>query len=128
VSDTPTVLDASALLAILGSEEGADALPQGDLPRISAVNLLEASIVLVRRGLTPRRARSVLDAFALDVVPFDASMIERATAIHAKTRAKGLSLGDAACLATAHACGGTAYTADRAWRSLDVGVPIRLIR
>lgn len=128
MSDTPAVLDASALLAMLGSAEGADALPQGDIPRISAVNLLEASIVLVRRGLTPRRARTVLDAVALEVVPFDASMIERATAIHAKARAKGLSLGDAACLATAHACGGAAYTADRAWQSLDIGIPIRLIR
>lgn len=128
VTERAIVLDASALLAVLGSEAGADTLPTHALPVISAVNLLEVSIVLTRRGLTPRRSKAILDALALDVMAFDADMIERATAIHAKSRDRGLSLGDAACLATAHACNGTAWTADKAWKGLDAGIPIHFIR
>lgn len=122
------VLDASALLAVLGAEQAAEALPTHELPVVSAVNLLEVSIVLTRRGLTPRRSKAILDSLALDVVSFDASMIERATAIHAKARDRGLSLGDAVCLATAHAREGAAWTADKAWKGLEAGVPIHLIR
>ncbi len=122
------VLDASALLAVLSGEPGADAVPSRGLPVVSAVNLLEVSIVLTRRGIPPESVREILDALALEVVAFDESMIERSTAIHAKSRERGLSLGDAACLATAAARGGVAWTADRAWKALDVGVPIQLIR
>ena len=128
MSEQPVVLDASALLALLAGEPGADAVPTRGLPVISAINLLEVSIVLTRRGITPKRVRGILDALALEVVAFDASMIERATAIHAKSRERGLSLGDAVCLATAASRGGVAWTADRAWTALDVGVPIQLIR
>ena len=122
------VLDASALLAVLSGEPGADAVPSRGLPVVSAVNLLEVSIVLTRRGIPPESVREILDALALEVVAFDESMIERSTAIHAKSRERGLSLGDAVCLATAAARGGVAWTADRAWKALDVDVPIQLIR
>ena len=122
------VLDASALLAVLSGEPGADAVPSRGLPVVSAVNLLEVSIVLTRRGIPPESVREILDALALEVVAFDESMIERSTAIHAKSRERGLSLGDAVGLATAAARGGVAWTADRAWKALDVGVPIQLIR
>lgn len=122
------VLDASALLAVLSGEPGAEQVPSRGIPVVSAINLLEVSIVLTRRGITPRRVRAILDALALEVVPFDESMIDRATAIHAQTRERGLSLGDAVCLATAEARGGTAWTADRAWKGLDVGVPVQPIR
>lgn len=128
MSEAAHVLDASALLAILGDEPGADEIPGGSVPMISAVNLLEVSIVLTRRGISARKASSILDALALEVVPFEGALIERATTIHAKARDRGLSLGDAACLATAHAHGATAWTADRAWKGLEVGVAIRLLR
>ncbi|MEY4607979.1 MAG: hypothetical protein RL625_196 [Gemmatimonadota bacterium] len=128
MSEGPQVLDASALLAMLSGETGATALPRGGLPVISAVNLLEVSNVLVRRGLTAGQARSILEELAMEVIPFDAELIERASAIHASARDRGLSLGDAVCLATAQSQGGTAWTADRAWAGLEIGVPIRLIR
>ncbi len=128
MADRPLVADASVVLAILQDEPGGAMLPRGVIPRISAVNLLEVSIVLARHGFTPRRARQALDAMAFTVVPFDDELIESATTIHQKARAKGISLGDAACLATARACGGVAWTADQAWRSIDAGVEIHLIR
>lgn len=128
MSERPVVLDASALLAILSGEEGAQTVPAHGIPVISAVNLLEVSIVLTRRGIPAKRVRAILDALALKVAPFDEPLIDRASAIHAKARERGLSLGDATCLATALARGGTAWTADRAWKGLDVGVPIQLLR
>jgi ribonuclease VapC len=113
---------------MLSGEVGAAALPAGALPVMSAVNLLEVSNVLVRRGLAPAQARAILDELAVEVVPFEGEMIERATTIHAAARDRGLSLGDAVCLATAQDQGGTAWTADRAWQGLEVGVPVRMIR
>jgi PIN domain nuclease of toxin-antitoxin system len=44
------------------------------------------------------------------------------------TRGHGLSLGDRACLALARTLGATALTTDRAWRAVDVGVAIEVIR
>ena len=44
------------------------------------------------------------------------------------TRAKGLSLGDRACLATGLRLGGPVITADRAWAAVNVGVTVQLIR
>ena len=51
-----------------------------------------------------------------------------AASLRPATRAKGLSLGDRACLALAIERGVPALTADRAWMELDVGVDVRLIR
>ena len=86
------------------------------------------SIVLTRRGIPAKRVRAILDVLAIEIAPFDEALIDRATAIHAKSRERGLSLGDAACLATAQAHGATAWTADRAWKGLEAGVPIKLLR
>ena len=44
------------------------------------------------------------------------------------TRHLGLSLGDRCCLALAHELGAEAYTADRVWAQLDLGVTVRVIR
>jgi ribonuclease VapC len=40
----------------------------------------------------------------------------------------GLSLGDRACLALAVALGAMAVTTDRRWSTLDIGIPVRVIR
>lgn len=45
-----------------------------------------------------------------------------------KTRSAGLSLGDRACLATAHRLELPTLTADWAWSELDFEVDVQLIR
>jgi PIN domain nuclease of toxin-antitoxin system len=128
VTDT-VVLDASAALALIRGEPGAAEVEQLDgAPYMSAVNAMEVLIVLGRAGLTLSRARSVLDALHLHVVPVVPGLVERAADVHAKTRRRGLSLADAVCLATASALGAVVYTADKAWGRLDLGIDIRLIR
>ena len=48
--------------------------------------------------------------------------------MHASTRSRGLSLGDRACLALARRLAATAVTTDRAWREVDVGAAVEVIR
>jgi PIN domain nuclease of toxin-antitoxin system len=123
------VLDASAVLALIRGEPGAGEVERLDgAPYLSAVNAMEVMIVLGRAGLTASRARAVLDALHLQVIPFVPGLAERAAEVHAKARRGGLSLADAICLATAAALGAVVYTADKAWRRVDLGIQIRLIR
>jgi PIN domain nuclease of toxin-antitoxin system len=123
------VLDASALLALLNDEPGADAVrARLDDAMISAVNLSEVFAVLMAIGLAPEEARQTLADLALPVVPFDEDQAFRAARLRETTKALGLSLGDRACLALGEARGDVALTADRAWGQADLSVEIALIR
>jgi PIN domain nuclease of toxin-antitoxin system len=125
----PVVLDASAVIAALRDEPGAQALRDFDgVPTVSAVNLAEVRIVLARLGVPSTAIKTALQELDLDVLPFIGAFARSAAEIHARGRKRGLSLADAACLATARAIGAEAWTADTGWRGLDVGVTIRLIR
>ncbi|MDQ3067826.1 MAG: type II toxin-antitoxin system VapC family toxin [Actinomycetota bacterium] len=123
------VLDASALLALLQGERGAELIePLLDRSAISAVNWSEVVQRLLRRGLALAELGPDLDALDLSVVSFDARLAEAAAELAAATRPAGLSLADRACLALARETGAPAFTADRLWESVDVGVEIRIVR
>ena len=124
------VLDASAVLALLGDETGAEAVLAA-LPRatISAVNLSEVVATLAERGMPEDAIRAALDGLDLDPRPFDAEAAYAAGALRPATRAAGLGLGDRACLALAARLGAVALTADRRWAALDVpGLRVSLLR
>jgi PIN domain nuclease of toxin-antitoxin system len=123
------VLDASAILALLHREAGADIVAENLAGAIvSAVNVAEAASRLMDNGMSEKDVRSVLMALGLDVAVFDAEMAFQSASLRAVTRDKGLSLGDRACLALAVAENLPTLTADRVWAELDVGVEVRLIR
>jgi ribonuclease VapC len=123
------VLDSSALLAYLRRERGVDIVAAVmSNAVISSVNFAEVVTKLVSRGETLGGARAALGVVQLQVVDFTRSLAEQAGGLVARTRSKGLSLGDRACLALALREGVPAFTADRAWASLDIGTEIRLIR
>lgn len=65
---------------------------------------------------------------SLIIHPLDESQARRIATLRPVTRAAGLSLADRACLALAHALELPAHTADGAWRDVDAGVEVRLIR
>lgn len=122
------VLDASALLAWLQSEPGAERVdPSG--AAMSSVNWSEVVQKSAQRGVDTARPRTDLEALGLAIALFSATDAEAAAALYPSTRAHGLSLADRACLALARKLGVPAVTADRAWSDLDVsGLLIETIR
>lgn len=130
-----TILDASALLAYLKEEPGSEIVEEllAESSNISAVNWAEVLSKLAEEGddipLTVERFESEgLLGGNVVVHPLDESQARRIAALRPITRDTGLSLADRACLALAHALDLPAYTADGAWRDVDAGVEIHLIR
>jgi ribonuclease VapC len=123
------MLDASALLAYLLREPGAENVPASDgEAAISAVNFAEVVSVLTLRGVPAAVIRKQISRTTIDIVDFDGGAAEAAGLLVEKTRKLGLSLGDRACLVAASRTGIPALTADRAWKDVDVGVQIQFIR
>jgi ribonuclease VapC len=123
------VLDASALLAWLAQERGAEVVG-GYLPRsvVSAVNLSE---VLYRGWSLGRNVAALprrLGHLGLEVEPFTAEDALLATDIFARDRRRVLSLADRCCLATAIRLDLPVVTDDRAWATLDLGVKVLAFR
>jgi ribonuclease VapC len=123
------VLDASAMLAVLRYEAGADCVV-AILPDsiVSSVNVAEVHTKLIDGGMDEALAWSQILALGAQSFPFDDAQARTAGALVRTTRPYGLSLGDRACLALAIDRGATAYTADRAWKSLNLGIKIEVIR
>jgi len=129
------VLDASALLAYLGDEPGAelvaDQIAAG--AAIGTVNLAEALSTLAARGQDPAdvaselTARGLLDG-AITVKPFTTADAIEAARLRPLTRQAGLSLADRACLALARRLSVPVLTSDQAWASLALDVDVRPIR
>lgn len=124
------VLDASALLALLNQEPGWKKIPSERLlgATLSTVNLAEVYSKLVHRGVPPEEAWSDALAAVAETVPFTEEQARIAGGLVAAGRPLGLSLGDRACLALALALKVPVYTADRAWKSLKLGIRIHVIR
>ncbi|MDQ6712956.1 MAG: type II toxin-antitoxin system VapC family toxin [Candidatus Dormibacteraeota bacterium] len=129
------VLDASALLAYLNDEAGAqlveDALFRGSA--ISAVNMAEVLTKLTEIGEEPDKVSEELQRRGLlggklAVLPLTADDAVVLASLHGSTKMHGLSLGDRACLGLAHRLRVPALTADRAWARLKVAVKIEPIR
>jgi PIN domain nuclease of toxin-antitoxin system len=123
------VLDASAALALLLDEPGADSVARAlTSAMISSVNAAEVIDRLIRGGGQPREARQLMLALDCPIMSVDAELGLRAGMLSSETRSTGLSLGDRVCLALAEREQVPALTADRAWRALDLGIQIQLIR
>jgi ribonuclease VapC len=129
VGDAAAVLDASALLALLNMEPGAD-IVDGLVPdaAISSVNWCEAYGKLRARGVDALPLTESMAETGIAVLGFDELDARRAGELLTPTRSAGLSLADRACLALAARLVVPAVTADRAWRDLDVGVEVVCIR
>jgi ribonuclease VapC len=122
-------IDASALLAMLFAEPGAETVAEviAGGAATSAVNLSEVATVLVRHQRDPEKILGPVRE-QLAVEPFTEADALVAAALYPKTASRGLSLGDRACLALAHRLGSTAVTADQAWAKLDLDIAVQLIR
>ena len=123
------VLDSSAILAVLLNEPGEDLVAEykGDA-LVSAINLAEVAAMFTDRGAVPAEWLYPFSLMRLEVVAFDEDQALASGQLRQAMRLPGLSLGDRACLQLAAMRGLPAVTADRAWRELDVGVEVRVIR
>jgi PIN domain nuclease of toxin-antitoxin system len=124
------VLDASAVMAVLNDEPGAETLTPSLLTKAvcSTVNIAEVHSKLVARGVGADDAWNAALSPISDVVAFTAEHAKTAGSLIAATRSHGLSLGDRACLALGITLKAPIYTADRSWKNLRVGIRIHVIR
>ena len=124
------VLDASAILAFLQHERGAEALTEEILNHAiaSTVNLAEVQTKLVKGGFSPDEAWAQTLSVVISAVPYTEEHAKTAGALITTTEKYGLSLGDRSCLALAIALNAPVYTTEQLWKNLEVGVPIHVIR
>lgn len=123
------VLDASAVIALLMEESGAEVV-RACLPdaAISSVNLVEVGTKIVDEGAEEADIRAAVARLGVEIVSFEEEAAFAAAMLRDRTRRHGLSLGDRACLALGAARGLPVLTTDRSWMRVDVGVEVRLVR
>jgi len=123
------VLDASALLAYLLQEPGAEVV-DGLLSdaRMTSVNWAEVVQKSLSAGVDVQGMREELQALGLHVEPFLATDGERAGQLWHLTRQQGLSLGDRACLSLGLRLGLKVVTCDRAWAEMPLELEVQVLR
>ena len=125
----PSLLDASALLALVQNEPGADVV-EAYLTEacMCAVNASEAIAKLLLRGADSGKVTRFLEASEIPLLPFDEDLAYRAAYLVDRTRQRGVSFADRACIALAQRENLPIVTADKQWASLDLDVELILIR
>jgi ribonuclease VapC len=123
------VLDASALLAYLREEPGAEVV-DGLLADavMASVNWAEVVQKALSAGVDVDGMQADLQALGMRVEPFLPVDGDRAGRLWPLTRQQGLSLADRACLSLGLRLGLTVVTCDRAWTQLPLALEIRLLR
>ena len=128
---TAAVLDASALLAMLLGEPGAEVVKaELDGADMAAVNVAEVVSHYAKLGATRREVDGLLRALPVRIVLADAELSVDAGMLRPLTLEGGLSLGDRYCLALARRKRAVAFTAEKRWPQIAAaaGVEVRVIR
>ena len=130
----PVVLDASAVLALLKGEDGAETVerkltestPNDDryTALLSTVNLVEIRQYVSEQTAAPLEAEDS----PIAIVPFTIDQAHVAASLREPTRALGLSLADRACLALGLETDLTVVTAERDWLNLGLRITVEHIR
>lgn len=123
------VLDASALLAFLQEEPGAEIVETVlEEASISAVNWSEVVQKAVSGGVDVDGMRDDIEALGVSIVPFDRDQAEAVGVLWKETRRHGLSLGDRACICLGMHLDAPVFTADKVWKKIKIEADIRVLR
>jgi len=113
------VLDASALIAMLKNEPGADAVAATIASASMGVfNYAEVVSHFIHLGMPAVEVDDMLNPLPMTIIPADKLLARDAGRLRTATASAGLSLGDRFCLALAKREGVPAWTADRSWASV----------
>ncbi len=124
-----SVLDASALLALLQSEPGSEIVEAAlSEALISSVNLSEVAGRLAGIGMSDPDIRETIGILGMQIVPFDDELAYQSGLLYPILKKHGLSLGDRACIALGMNLKLPVVTADQNWTKLPIKVQVRLIR
>ena len=97
---TSVVLDASALMALLRSEPGADTVAKSLKDAvISAVNYSEILKKAIERGGDGEPVTAFIHSLSIAIIPFDELQAEVSASLYPETKKHGMSFADRACLA-----------------------------
>jgi ribonuclease VapC len=126
---TSTVLDASALLAFLNSEPGAE-IVRGVLHDaiISAINYSEILKKTIERDGSPERVSDIIRDLAVAIIPFDEAHAAAAATLYPEAKPHGMSFADRACLSLGVLRGSPVFTAERRMKLVAVSIKVKLIR
>jgi ribonuclease VapC len=123
------VLDASALIAFLRREPGADKVAEVLANScISAVNLAETLGKMVEHGKPLEATSYQVERLRIEVIPFDEEQARIAASLWKQTRSVGMSLGDRACISLALKTSLPAFTTEEAWAKASLGINLVKIR
>lgn len=122
------ILDASAVLAILRNERGADkAMLHARGSAISSVNLAEVLSKASDLGMNLSTVRRQVERLEIGTEPFTSRHAEISGALRKPLRHGHISLGDRACLALGIDLHRPIVTADRKWAEFDFDLPVEIV-
>jgi ribonuclease VapC len=125
------VLDASAVLALLNQETGADKVEQALLlpaTCMNSVQFAEITAKLIMTGIPSAKVQEIMTELAIPIIALNEKIAFESALLMPLAKPFGLSLGDRICLATSLTIGVPALTADKIWLQLKMLVNVELIR
>ncbi len=126
---TSVVLDASALLAVMNHEPGADIVRVSIVGSLmSAVNYSEVMKKTIERSIAVSSLHALIETASIEIVTFDRALAEASAELYPETKAHGMSLADRACLALGIQRKLMVLTAERKMRIKTLPITVKLIR
>ena len=124
------VLDASAVLALLNQETGADKVEQALLLNatcMSSVQFAEITAKLVLSGVPTAKVQEIMVELGIPVIDLNEKIAFKSSELMPLAKPLGLSLGDRVCLATGLVLNLPVLTADKVWLQIP-NIMVELIR
>lgn len=124
------LLDASALIAVMMGESGAEAVERhlDSGVSITSVNLAETISKLMQYGFSAEELEEVIVESQIQVVPFEKAHALLMPIFQPYIKSHNLSLADRVCLSVAQKNGYIVLTTDTTLAKLALDINVRLIR